>query len=148
MMCEVTSGETPHYIHSLFTRSTSRYALNKIIPPRPRIDLYKTSLAFSWSSTWNFFPSSLKNLRSIKCFKRRLYKHLGGLSTAVTYTATNSTKRLMSEANTQSLRLCTPRVAVQPFNTMHLPPLSVCTCFKNVHGLLNSNNNKNCVRLH
>ena len=53
LQSEVTSGETPHYIHSLFTRSTSRYASDNFIPPRPRMDLYKTSVAFSGSKPGN-----------------------------------------------------------------------------------------------
>ena len=41
MMFKVCNGETPEYIRSLLTRSTSRYGSNNFIPPRPRIDLYK-----------------------------------------------------------------------------------------------------------
>ena len=51
MMFKVSDGGAPHYIHSLFSRSTGRYASNNSIPPRPRTNLYKTSLAFSGSST-------------------------------------------------------------------------------------------------
>ena len=39
MMFEVCNGETSEYIHSLFTRSTSRYGSNNFIPPTPHIDL-------------------------------------------------------------------------------------------------------------
>ena len=60
VMFEVPSGKTPEYIHSLFTRSSSRYGSNNFIPPRPRTDLYKTSLAFSGSSVWNSFHSPSK----------------------------------------------------------------------------------------
>ena len=35
MMFEASSGKTPEYIRSLFTRSTSRYGSQNFIPPRP-----------------------------------------------------------------------------------------------------------------
>ena len=35
MMFEASFGKTPEYIRSLFTRSTSRYGSQNIIPPRP-----------------------------------------------------------------------------------------------------------------
>ena len=60
MMFKVSSGETPDYIPWLFTRSTSRYGSNNFIPPRPRTDLHKTSLAFSGSSVRNSLPNSIK----------------------------------------------------------------------------------------
>ena len=74
MMFKVRDGKTPEYIRPLFTRSSSRYDSNNFIPPRPRIDLYQTSLAFSGSSVWNSLSLSLKNLRTIKCFKRHLHR--------------------------------------------------------------------------
>ena len=79
MMFKVRNGKTPEYIRSLFTRSSSRYGPNNFIPPRPRIDLYKTSLAFSGSSVWNSLPLSLKHLRTIRCFKRHLHRHLSSI---------------------------------------------------------------------
>ena len=79
MMFKVRNGKTPEYIRSLFTRSSSRYGSNNFIPPRPRIDLHKTSLAFSGSSVWNSLSLSLKNLRPIRCFKRHLHRHLSSI---------------------------------------------------------------------
>ena len=79
MMFKVRNGKTPEYIRSLFTRSSSRYGSNNLIPSRLRIDLYKTSLAFSGSSVWNSLPLSLKNLRTIRCFKRHLHRHLSSI---------------------------------------------------------------------
>ena len=76
MMFKVCNGETPEYIRSLFTRSTGRYGSNNFIPPRPRIDLYKTSLAFLGSSVWNSLPSFLKILRTIRRFKMHLQTQL------------------------------------------------------------------------
>ena len=49
MMFKVSSEETPEYIRSLFTRSTSKVWCEQLISPRPRIDLYRISLAFSGS---------------------------------------------------------------------------------------------------
>ena len=79
MLLKVSSGETPEYIRSLSNKSTSRYGSNNCIPPRPRIDLYKTSLAFSGSSIWNSLPLSIKHLRTIRCFKKHLHTHLSSI---------------------------------------------------------------------
>ena len=84
VMFKVYNGKTPEYIRSLFTRSSSRYGSNNFIPPRTRIDLYKTSVAFSGSSVWNSLPLFLKNLRTIRCFKRHLHRHLSKFSTVPT----------------------------------------------------------------
>ena len=42
-------NQTPSYMQSLLQTASSRYNSQKLLPPLPRIDLYKTSLAFSSS---------------------------------------------------------------------------------------------------
>ena len=76
---KVRSGETPEYVRSLFTSSTSRYGSNNFNLPQPHIDLYEISLAFSGSSIWNSLPPSLKNLRTIRCLKGDLHTHLSSI---------------------------------------------------------------------
>ena len=78
-MFEVCNGETSEKIHSLFTMSMSSCGSNNFIPPRPSIDPYKTSPAFSGSSVWNSLPLSLKNLGTIRCFIRHLHRHLSSI---------------------------------------------------------------------
>ncbi|KAK7096772.1 hypothetical protein V1264_003836 [Littorina saxatilis] len=75
-MFRVTNKEVPEYIQSLFQRATNRYGSSKFIPPRPRLDLYKSSLAFSGSSVWNSLPTVLKHIPSVKAFKKQTHRHL------------------------------------------------------------------------
>jgi len=44
--------------------------------PKPRIDLYKSSLAFSGSQLWNSLPNTLKEINSFHKFKQSLLKYL------------------------------------------------------------------------
>ena len=60
MLCKVGGVETLEYTRSLFTRSTSRYGSNNFIPPRPRKDLFKASLAFWGLPVRNSLPPSSK----------------------------------------------------------------------------------------
>ena len=57
-------------------RAPARYGPNNYVLPRPRIDQFKTSFAFSGSSTWNTLPSRLKTFSSLCNFKRNLPKFL------------------------------------------------------------------------
>ena len=41
MMFKVRNVKTPKYIHSLFTKSSSRYCSNNFIPPRPALTCLK-----------------------------------------------------------------------------------------------------------
>ena len=65
----------PPYLKQLFficsnIRATSRF----ITLPRPRIDLFKTSLSFSGTSLWNTIPKRIKSCNSLTSFKTQLYK--------------------------------------------------------------------------
>eukprot|EP00916_Digyalum_oweni_P024480 GHVL01040461.1.p1 GENE.GHVL01040461.1~~GHVL01040461.1.p1 ORF type:complete len:234 (-),score=-6.72 GHVL01040461.1:355-1056(-) len=75
-MHKLYHGKVPFYITSLFNKATHRYGSVNLIPPIPRIDLYKTSLAFSGTSVWNSLPSSFKHLKSLKSFKKCVKNHL------------------------------------------------------------------------
>ena len=75
-MFKIYHGEAPPYLESLIRKATDRYGSDKLIPPLPRIDLYKTSFAFSGSLIWNSLPRSLKHISTAKAFKRELRKHL------------------------------------------------------------------------
>ena len=62
LMFKVNRKMTPSYIISLFRESNNRP--NRYVLPKPRTDLYKTSLSFS--SCWNSLPVATKTAGTIK----------------------------------------------------------------------------------
>ena len=68
--------KSPKYLTKLFTKAPDRYGSMNLVPPLPRIDLYKTSLPFSGSTIWNNLPPNLKVNMTTNTFKYNLYKHL------------------------------------------------------------------------
>ena len=73
-MFKANRSMVPSYITSVFSEcnnKTIRYMLPKI-----RINLYKTSLAFSGPSVWNTLPVGIKTDGTIGCLKSELHKHL------------------------------------------------------------------------
>ena len=75
IMYKVYHNEMPNYILTLFQKATKRYGSINFRPPLPRIDLFKTSLAFSGSMLWNSLPSHIKSLNSLKIFKKALHRY-------------------------------------------------------------------------
>ena len=69
LMFKVNRRMTPSYIISLFTESDNR--TYRYVLPKPRIDLYKTSLSFSGSSCWNLPPVAIKTVGTVNSFKRK-----------------------------------------------------------------------------
>ena len=74
LMFKANRRMIPSYIISLFTESNNR--TNRYVLPKPRIDLYKTSLSFSGSTCWNSLPVVIKTVGTIKSFKRVLHQYL------------------------------------------------------------------------
>ena len=74
LMFKMNRRMTPSYIISLFTESNNR--TNRYVLPKPRIDLYKTSLSFSGFASWNSLPVAIKTVGTIKSFKRALHQYL------------------------------------------------------------------------
>ena len=74
LMLKVNSRMTPSYITSLFRESNTRP--NRYVLPKPRIDLFKTSLSFSGSSCWNSLPVAIKTAGTSKRFKMELHQYL------------------------------------------------------------------------
>ena len=64
----------PSYITSLFSECNNRTI--RYILPKPRIDLCKTSLAFSGPSAGNTLLVAIKTSETIGRFKIELHKHL------------------------------------------------------------------------
>jgi hypothetical protein len=76
LMYKVVHGLSPSYLNEFLTKAPDRYASNKYLLPRTRIDLYKTSFAFAGPSVWNSLPQIVKANRSAVTFKASLRKHL------------------------------------------------------------------------
>ena len=58
-MYRVLSNEVPGYISNLYTHIPSRYSNSRnyhLSLPRPRIDIFKTSISFSGVYLWNNLP--------------------------------------------------------------------------------------------
>ena len=78
-MYRVLSNEAPEYISNLFTHTPSRYCNSKnyqLSLPRPRIDIFKTSISFSGAYLWNNLPLTVRFCQSLSSFKRKLVADL------------------------------------------------------------------------
>ena len=73
-MQKIMAGNAPPSLTRLFPINSSREQ-NKINIPRPRIDLFKSSLTFSGASLWNSLPLSVKS-RSNYSFKKYYISYL------------------------------------------------------------------------
>ena len=84
LMHKILHGKCPSYLDKIIT-SAQRSSLNSrnmtLFLPRPRIDLYKSSLEYSGVSCWNSLPVHLKQPFSTKTFKNKLYQYLHCCST-------------------------------------------------------------------
>ena len=86
LMFKIWNRTAPDYLCSLFERQVSYYSNSRqsFRIPRPRIDIYRSSLAFSGASLWNGLPASVKSAGSLSNFKSSLIKYLTSCSTSST----------------------------------------------------------------
>ena len=78
-MYRVLSNEAPEYISNLYTYTPSRYSSSRnynLSLPRPRIDMFKTSISFSGAYLWNNLPLTVRSCQSLSSFKRKPCAHL------------------------------------------------------------------------
>ena len=77
-MHKVLNNDSPNYLAQLFISHQSHYtnSRNDLYVPRPRLDLFKTSISFAGASLWNSLPQNIKSCISLPCFKRNLHKYL------------------------------------------------------------------------
>ena len=78
-MYRVLSNEAPEYISNLYTYTPSRYSSSRnynLSLPRPRIDIFKTSISFSGAYLWNNLPLTVRSCQSLSSFKRKPRAHL------------------------------------------------------------------------
>jgi exonuclease III len=76
LMFKVRNNKAPIYLNDLVTSASDRYGSENYILPLPRIDMYKTSFAFTGPSIWNSLPQHLTHCSTIGSFKARLRSFL------------------------------------------------------------------------
>ena len=77
-MHKVLNNNSQNYLAQLFVSHQSHYTNSRInlYVPKPRFDLFKTSISFAGASLWNSLPQNIKSCISLPCFKRNLHKYL------------------------------------------------------------------------
>ena len=77
-MHKVLNNNSPNYLAQLFISHQSHYtnSRNNLYVPRPRLDLYKTSISFAGASLWNSLPQNIKSCISFPCFERNLHRYM------------------------------------------------------------------------
>ena len=75
LMYKLHLGKAAPYLHTFLRRATQRYGSVDYILPHVRIDLYKSSFAFSGPYVWNSLPCMIKTNLSLKSFKDKLRIH-------------------------------------------------------------------------
>ena len=68
--------ESPSYLECFVQRASERYGSKNLIPPIPRIDLFKTSLSYSGSVLYNQLPVTFKQMFCKKAFKRNVKRFI------------------------------------------------------------------------
>ena len=78
LVYKITKSKAPAYLSSLLNRSKTPYGTlrNDFVVPKPRIDMYKTSVAYSGACLWNSVPKIITSAPSLSSFKARLHKYL------------------------------------------------------------------------
>ena len=72
LMHKIAQGICPSYLQSIIKFQTRQSG--RAIVPKPKIDLFKTSLSYNGSTEWNMIPSEYRNISSISNFKQKI-KH-------------------------------------------------------------------------
>ena len=73
-MYRLLSNEAPEYISNLYTHTSSCYSKSRnyhLSLPRPKIDIFKTSISFSGAYLWNNLPLTVRSCQSLSSFKRK-----------------------------------------------------------------------------
>ena len=75
IMQKIVSGYAPSNLKFNFL-SNQNSRSQKLIVPRPRLDLFKCSLMHSWGNLWNNLPLWIKILSEHKALKRAFKQYL------------------------------------------------------------------------
>lgn len=76
LMYKIYYDMAPNYLNSFFHKARAENRCLLYILPLPRIDLYKSSLAFWGAKIWNNLPTHYKKSISLTSFKFNLRNHL------------------------------------------------------------------------
>ena len=81
-MHKVLNNNSPNYLAQLFISHQSHYtnSRNNLYVPRPRLDLFKTSISFAGASLWNSLPQNIKSCISLPRLKRNLHRYMSSIS--------------------------------------------------------------------
>ena len=84
---KILNHKAPSYLQNMFTHSHSYYTSYKqnLILPKPRIDIYKTSLSYSGAALWNSLPICVRTQNNLKSFKINLHKFIRNTHTNSNY---------------------------------------------------------------
>ena len=77
-MHKVLNNNSLNYLPQPLISHQSHYtnSRNNLYVPRPRLDLFKTSISFAGASLWNSLPQNIKSCISLPCFKRNLHRYI------------------------------------------------------------------------
>ena len=77
-MHKVLNNNFPNYLAQLFISHQSHYtnSRNNLYVPRPRLNLFETSISFDGAFLWNSLSQNIKSCISLPCFKRNLHKYM------------------------------------------------------------------------
>jgi hypothetical protein len=76
LMFKIKNNMAPPYLQSLLIPSTDRYNSDRYLCPKTRVDIYKSSFAFSGPYVWNTIPINIKSVNSLQSFKSSLKHYL------------------------------------------------------------------------
>lgn len=79
LMHKIIHGKCPAYLEQnigCYVRGNPHSRCGTLILPKPRIDLFKSSLTYSGTSCWNSLPKNLKEPLSTKTFKAKLQYYI------------------------------------------------------------------------
>jgi hypothetical protein len=75
---KILHNKAPGYLRNLFKSPTSNYARHRynLAFPKPRVDMYKTSISYAGVSVWNALPVDIRTLATLPSFKHRLHEYI------------------------------------------------------------------------
>jgi hypothetical protein len=75
LVFKVKNGLAPAYMERLLVKANDKYDSGNFLLPRTRIDMYKSSSAFSRTSVWNSLPANVKSSQTLSTFKSGAKRH-------------------------------------------------------------------------
>ena len=81
LVYKALNNQAPQYICNKFSLQSSSYNTRSVTQltlkvPKPRLEAYRKSFIYTGATLWNKLPSSVKDCKSIGCFKRSLSAYM------------------------------------------------------------------------